>query len=225
MKQPLIERVLSPVADVRRHEAASALLMTLLVFLLLGAYYLMKTAREILILTEGGAEVKSYSSAGQALLLLLIVPAYGALASRVSRVRLVGLVTLFFASNLVLFIVAIAAGLHVGVVYFLWVGIFNLMVIAQFWAYAADLYARRPGKAAVSVDRRWCQPRRVAGIGAGGGVGGDQRVDSPSCGRVRDSRRVRGPRADRRSADRGAPPGRPRARTEAPLGERRAALP
>jgi AAA family ATP:ADP antiporter len=146
MKPPLVERILSPIADVRRQEAASALLMTLLIFLLLGAYYLMKTAREVLILTEGGAEVKSYSSAGQALLLLLIVPAYGAFASRVSRVRLVSLVTLFFAGNLVLFMVAMAAGLRVGVVYFLWLGIFNVMVIAQFWAFAADLYAEEQGK-------------------------------------------------------------------------------
>ena len=65
----------------RREEAASALLMTLLMFLLLAAYYMLKTAREVFILTEGGAEVKSYSSAGQAILLLFLVPA-------VRRVRL-----------------------------------------------------------------------------------------------------------------------------------------
>ena len=100
----LIERLLSPIADVRREEAASALLMTLLIFLLLAAYYMLKTAREVLILTEGGAEVKSYSSAGQAILLLGLVPAYGAFASRVNRVRLVTIVTLFFASHLLLFI-------------------------------------------------------------------------------------------------------------------------
>jgi len=46
----------------------------LTMFLVLTGYYLLKTAREIFILSEGGAEVKSYSSAGQALLLLLIVP-------------------------------------------------------------------------------------------------------------------------------------------------------
>ena len=95
-----IERLLSPIADVHRTEAASVLLMTLLMFLLLGAYYMLKTAREVFILTEGGAEVKSYSSAGQAVLLLFLVPAYGAFASRVNRVRLVRWVTLFFASNL-----------------------------------------------------------------------------------------------------------------------------
>ena len=142
----VVERLLSPIADVHRSEAASALLMTLLMFLLLAAYYLLKTAREVFILTEGGAEVKSYSSAGQAILLLGLVPAYGAFASRVNRVRLVTWVTLFFASNLVLFVLAVRAGLHVGIVYFLWVGIFNLMAIAQFWGFATDLYTKEQGR-------------------------------------------------------------------------------
>ena len=78
--------------------------MTLTMFLVLGGYYLLKTAREIFILSEGGAEVKSYSSAGQALLLLVLVPAYSAFASRVNRTQLVQWVTLFFAANLVLFL-------------------------------------------------------------------------------------------------------------------------
>ncbi len=142
----LVERLLSPIADVRPGEATSALLMTAAMFLLLGGYYLLKTARESFILAEGGAEVKSYSSAGQAVLLLLIVPAYGRLASRVNRVQLIQWVTLFFASNLVLFILALGAGIRIGIVYFLWVGIFNVMVIAQFWGFAADLYTEEQGK-------------------------------------------------------------------------------
>ena len=104
-----LERLLSPIADVRRGEAASALLMTLTMFLCSAGYYLLKTAREIFILSEGGAEVKSYSSAGQALLLLVLVPAYGAFASRVNRTQLVQWVTLFFAGNLVLFLAALSA--------------------------------------------------------------------------------------------------------------------
>jgi AAA family ATP:ADP antiporter len=146
VQKTLGERLLSPIADVRREEVASALLLTLIMLLILGAYYMLKTAREVFILSEGGAEVKSYSAAGQALLLLVLVPAYGAFASRVNRVQLVQWVTLFFASNLVLFLAAIAAGWHVGVPFFLWLGIFNLMVIAQFWAFAADLYTSEQGK-------------------------------------------------------------------------------
>ena len=120
--------------------------MTLTMFLILAAYYMLKTAREVFILSEGGAEVKSYSSAGQALLLLALVPAYGAFASRVNRVQLIQWVTLFFIMNVGLFLLALQAGLRVGIVYFLWVGIFNVMVIAQFWAFANDLYSQEQGK-------------------------------------------------------------------------------
>jgi AAA family ATP:ADP antiporter len=141
-----VERLLSLVADVRQEEALSAVLMALLMFLVLGAYYELKTAREIFILSEGGAAVKSYSAAGQALLLLVLVPAYGAFASTVDRGRLVKWVTLFFVGNLIVFGAAYQAGLHIGIPYFLWVGIFNVMVIAQFWAFATDLYTPEQGK-------------------------------------------------------------------------------
>jgi ATP:ADP antiporter, AAA family len=142
----LVGKLLSPIADVHPGEERSVLLMTLIMFLVLGAYYMLKTAREVFILTQGGAAVKSYSSAGQAILLLALVPAYGAIASRVNRTRLVLGVTLFFASHIVLFALANGAGLRIGVVYFLWVGIFNVMVIAQFWALAADLFTPEQGK-------------------------------------------------------------------------------
>jgi ATP:ADP antiporter, AAA family len=141
-----VARLLSPIAEVRRGEVTSVLLMTLVMFLILGAYYMLKTAREVFILSEGGAEVKSYSSAGQAVLLLFLVPAYGAFASRVNRVQLVQWVTLFFVSHIVLFMLVLSAGIKIGIAYFLWVGIFNLMVIAQFWAFANDLYTPEQGK-------------------------------------------------------------------------------
>jgi AAA family ATP:ADP antiporter len=140
------QRLLAPVAEVERDEVAGVLLLALLMFLILGAYYFLKTAREVFILSEGGAEVKSYSAAGQAVLLLFLVPAYGAVASRVNRLRLVQGVTLFFVLHLALFLAALGAGLHVGIVYFLWIGIFNVMVIAQFWAFANDLYTQDQGK-------------------------------------------------------------------------------
>jgi AAA family ATP:ADP antiporter len=142
----LFERILSPIADVRRDETVSVLLLTLMMFLMLSGYYMLKTAREVFILSQGGAEVKSYASAGQAILLLFIVPAYGAFASRVSRIQLVSWVPLFFASNIVLFGMAWAAGLNVGVPFFLWLGIFNVMVIAQFWGFANDVYTPEQGK-------------------------------------------------------------------------------
>jgi len=145
-QKSIVARLLSPIADVRSEEVSGALLMALTMFLILAGYYLLKTAREQFILSEGGAEVKSYSSAGQALLLLFLVPAYGAFASRVNRLQLIQWVTLFFVANLLLFVVALSAGLRIGIVFFIWVGIFNVMVIAQFWAFANDLYTEEQGK-------------------------------------------------------------------------------
>ena len=79
----------------RAGEALTALLLALNIFCLLAAYYLLKTIREPLILTTpGGAEVKSYAAAAIAILLIVLVPLYGAVASRVSRVRLINGVTL-----------------------------------------------------------------------------------------------------------------------------------
>ena len=61
-----------------RERASPSCWMGLNLFLVLTAYYMLKTIREALILTEGGAAVKTYSSAGQAVLLLVLVPAFGA---------------------------------------------------------------------------------------------------------------------------------------------------
>ena len=146
VERGVAERLLSPVADVRRGEAGSVLLMGLTMLLLLAAYYMLKTAREALILSQGGAEVKTYSSAGQAMLLLLIIPVFSALASRVARAKLVALVTAFFISNVLLFVVFGPGSEFVGIVYFLWVGIFNVMVVAQYWGFANDLYTPEQGK-------------------------------------------------------------------------------
>ena len=143
----ILERFLGLFADVRGGEGVTVLILALNVFLLLLAYYIIKTVREPLILAGGGAELRAYSAAGQAILLLGAVPLYGMLAGRMSRRRLINIVTVFFAACLVVFyILAQIRVPYLGVAFFLWVGIFNLMVIAQFWAFANDLYTPEAGK-------------------------------------------------------------------------------
>jgi len=144
-KGPL-EKALSFFADVRAGEGIGVLLMTVNVFLLLFAYYLLKTVREALILTEGGAYVKAYSSAGQAALLMLIVPLYGFIGSKVNRIFLVNGLSLFFAVNLVFFYLFGIAGSKEGVVFYIWVGIFNVFIVSQFWSFANDIYTEAQGK-------------------------------------------------------------------------------
>jgi ATP:ADP antiporter, AAA family len=153
------DRGLSILAPVRAGEGATALLLAANVFLLLASYYILKTVREALILSEGSAEVKSYSAAAQAALLLIVVPAYSSIASRLSRVKLISFVTLFFISHLLIFALLGSRGANLGVAFFLWVGIFNVLVIAQFWSFANDIYTEEQGK------------RLFAIIGLGSSVG------------------------------------------------------
>ena len=86
-----LDKLLNVFAEVRPGEGTTAVLLMANVFLLLAGYYLLKTIREPLVLAAegGGAEVKSYASAAIAGLLIVLVPLYGALASRVSRVKLI----------------------------------------------------------------------------------------------------------------------------------------
>jgi AAA family ATP:ADP antiporter len=131
---------------VKEGEARTVLLMALNVFLLLTAYYVLKVLREPLILVGGGAELKSYASAGQALLLLLVVPLYGRLASRVSRTTLLTVVLVFFIVCLIAFYVLARAQVGIGIVFYVWLGMFSVMVVATFWSFANDIYTPEQGK-------------------------------------------------------------------------------
>ena len=138
-----LERTLNIFTEVRQGEAASALMLAFNIFLILTAYYILKPVREALILSgSGGAEIKSYVAAGQTLLLLGAVPLYAWFAGRHDRRSLINRVTLFFAACLAAFYALANAGVPIAIGFYLWVGIFNLMVPAQFWAFANDRHHR-----------------------------------------------------------------------------------
>jgi AAA family ATP:ADP antiporter len=142
----IVAHAFRPFAKVRPEEAVMVIVMTLTAFLLLTAYYLLKTVREPLILLQGGAEVKLYARAAQAILMAGVVHLYGELARRVGRTKLLLIVFLFFISNLVIFAVLAYAKVRIGLAFFLWVGVFSYTVVAQFWALAADIYTEEQGK-------------------------------------------------------------------------------
>jgi len=141
-----LERFLSLFTPVGRHEGGTVLLMTLNIFLLMSAYYIIKPVREALILASWGAEAKIYASAGQALLLLAVVPFYSWLANQLPRRRLITTVLVFFAVCLVGFYLLARTQVDLGIPFYLWVGIFNVMVVAQFWSFANDIYTEDEGK-------------------------------------------------------------------------------
>lgn len=143
-----LESILSLFTEVKAKEGTKALLMSLNIFLILTAYLIAKVVREPLILdSPGGAEIKSYASVIQVFLLIGVVQIFGWLVSKLSSRKLINSVTLFFVSCFVLFYLShlILGGIN-GITYFLWVGIFSLMIIAQFWSFANDIYSPEEGK-------------------------------------------------------------------------------
>jgi AAA family ATP:ADP antiporter len=134
-----VERVLSWFTKVRPGEGKCVLLLCLQALALMMAYYLIRPVREALILTEGGAELRSYAVGIQAALLILIIPAYGVLIRRVDSSRVFQRACAFFAANLVLLALLGRGGIPLGFTFFIWASIFGVMVVTQFWAFASDL--------------------------------------------------------------------------------------
>ena len=159
MRRHVLARILRPFTKVHPDEAVTVMLMTACSFSLLTAYYLLKTVREPLILLQHGPEVKLYARAGQILLMIGVVHVYGQLAQRVGRIKLLGIVFVFFISNLAVFAILAGTSVPIALPFFLWVGVFSYTVVAQFWAVAADIYSEEQGKRLFPV------------IGAGSSIG------------------------------------------------------
>jgi AAA family ATP:ADP antiporter len=142
-------KILRIFTDVYPGEALTVLLLTLNGFLLFLAYYIIKPLRDALMLVSKSAEVKLYLSAAIAVSLIFVVKTFNFIASRFPRHKLITWVTLFFMSNLGLFYVLHISGVGpgaMGIIFYVWVGIFNLIIVAQFWGFANDLYSEDEGK-------------------------------------------------------------------------------
>jgi AAA family ATP:ADP antiporter len=149
------EKFLQIFTEVRPGEGSTALLMFANVFLILCAYYFIKPLREgwIAISDISGLskmEVKAYSSFAQSIFLLFIVGWYARLSSRLDRSTLITRATLFCISNMVIFWF-FQPGFFFeqlpvsGIIFYLWVGMFGVFVVAQFWTFCADVYTKESG--------------------------------------------------------------------------------
>ena len=150
-------------ARLRPGEGRAVLYFMLYGFLVMFSYYMLKTLREPLLLSKASAETKSYAYAVIALVLLAVVPAYSALYQRLPRRQFslwVGALLLFV--QLVFFLLS-QAGLGIGFAYYVWVGIFGVVITAQFWAFAADTFNVKTGKRVF--------PLIMIGVSLGGLVG------------------------------------------------------
>ena len=74
------------------------------------------------------------------------MPLYGWLGTRVVRIRLIAIMMTFFSVTLVGFYVGGRLGLREGVAFYIWIGLINVFIVSQFWAFANDLYTEGQGR-------------------------------------------------------------------------------
>ncbi|MDH4260892.1 MAG: hypothetical protein OEW16_11410, partial [Gammaproteobacteria bacterium] len=91
-------------------------------------------------------ETRAYAVAVMALVLMLVVPLYGRLRHHLHGADLLRAVTVFFVVTLPLFAVLSHYQVPIAFPFFIWVGIYGLLVVSQMWAFAADSLNVRSGQ-------------------------------------------------------------------------------
>jgi AAA family ATP:ADP antiporter len=150
-----------PLTGVKRNEWPALIIAFVYFFLVLAAYYVLRPVREQLA-AASGSQVLFQFYLTTFLVTLVLTPVYGWLIARFPRKRFVPVVYLFFIACLFAFIPAFEAQGQLnprvlGQVFFVWLSVFNLFVVAVFWSFIADIF---------SVE----QSHRLFGIIAFGGA-------------------------------------------------------
>jgi AAA family ATP:ADP antiporter len=119
-------------------------------FCVLAAYYVIRPVREQLSAAVGSTQLPWFYAA-TFVVTLALTPLFAALASRWPRRRLVPVVYLFFIASLLAFIpafthVGLLSPRMLGIVFFVWVSVFNLFVVSVFWIFMSDIWSLEQSK-------------------------------------------------------------------------------
>jgi AAA family ATP:ADP antiporter len=134
--------------NVRPSERSALLLGFVFHFCVLASYYLVRPLRDALGL-EGGADKLQWLFTATFIVMLLMVPLFGALVSRVSAKRFVPLIYRGIALSMLVFGVLIGnhvAPVHVGQAFFVWISIYNLFIVSIFWSVLVDRFSSEQGQ-------------------------------------------------------------------------------
>jgi AAA family ATP:ADP antiporter len=125
-------------------ERAALGLSFLFFFFVLASYYLLRPLRDQFSAAVGSTNLWPFWLA-TLVGTLLLTPVFGTLVSRYPRERFIPVMYGFFILCLLAFVPAFrnqdAIGTRtLGIIYYVWVSVFNLFVVSVFWSFMADLY-------------------------------------------------------------------------------------
>jgi ATP:ADP antiporter, AAA family len=137
--------LLQRLMNVRRDEVAPILMAALYFFCILVALQILRPAREALGM-QRGIETIRWLFMGTLVVTLFVNPVFGWLVSRFRKMTFISATYLFFAANLLVFFALLifasdAIGEVSGMVFYVWMSVFNLFVTMVFWALMADRFS------------------------------------------------------------------------------------
>ena len=114
-------------------------------FCVLAAYYMIRPVREQLSAAVGSTQLPWFYAA-TFVAMLALAPVFGALVSRYPRRIVVPLLNLVFIACLVGFVPlfnphGLLSPRALGVLFFVWVSVFNLFVVSVFWIFMTDIWS------------------------------------------------------------------------------------
>jgi AAA family ATP:ADP antiporter len=128
-------------------------------YFLLSSYYVIRPVRDEMGII-GGIDNLQWLFTATFVVMLAIVPLFGAASNHYPRQRLLPGVYLFFIANLVIFyfVFRMQAGTDwTARIFFIWVSVFNLFVVSVFWSFMADLFSNAQGKRLFGLIAAWCR--------------------------------------------------------------------
>lgn len=126
-------------------QASAPLLSALAFFFVMTSYYIIRPVRDQLGGAVGSVELPLFFGA-VLVVMLLLTPVFGLLVARFPRKQLLAWTYGFFIICLLAFVPAFLAqdrigARELGVVFFVWVSVFNLFVVSLFWSFMADIFS------------------------------------------------------------------------------------
>nr|WP_092703854.1 MFS transporter [Rhodanobacter glycinis] len=131
------------------------MLSALAFFFVLTSYYIIRPVMNQLGGAVGSQSLPLFYGA-VFVVMLLLTPVFGMLVARFPRRRLLGWSYSFFILCLLAFVPAFLAQDRIGartlgVVFFVWVSVFNLFVVSLFWSFMADIFSSGEARKAFSL--------------------------------------------------------------------------
>jgi AAA family ATP:ADP antiporter len=136
-------------------ERSTAVLSALAFFFVLTSYYIIRPVMNQLGGAVGSRSLPLFYGA-VFVVMLLLTPVFGMLVARFPRRRLLGWSYSFFILCLLAFVPAFLAQDRIGartlgVVFYVWVSVFNLFVVSLFWSFMADIFSSSEARKAFSL--------------------------------------------------------------------------